>query len=114
MLEPTLTSTQIIIVLAWLALFAGAWLLLTRERRSDNDPDPIVGVQRGGRTYYVRKELLDRASARSSPAGTDWLGRQDEPYRSCGRNLRHRLSVRTMLGITAVASLIAGAVLLGT
>src|SRR3712207_5871852 len=52
----TATSMQAISILAWIGLCVAAWMLLTRSRNSDDDPSPIVGVQRNGRTYYVRKD----------------------------------------------------------
>lgn len=58
-----LVSTATLIVVALRALS------LCRSDAARNDGDPVVGVQRHGRTYYVARSTVDGLDQRSSGDG---------------------------------------------
>ncbi|HMM43710.1 MAG TPA: hypothetical protein PKA95_17585 [Thermomicrobiales bacterium] len=56
----TLTATAAVIVVALYALS------LCRPRASHDDAEPVVGVQRHGRMYYVPRSILEEREARGA------------------------------------------------
>ncbi len=63
----TLTIAAAVIALALCALS------LCRPRVSRDDAEPVVGVQRHGRTYYVPRSLVEHQPARGAWAfGARW------------------------------------------
>jgi hypothetical protein len=57
----------------WTVLLACAWLILVRSDAPPDDPETVVGVQRHGRTYFVRREMLDSLDGRYEPGLWDRL-----------------------------------------
>lgn len=64
-----LETADVITLTAWALAFGAGWLLLSRARMRDDRRPPIVGVQRRGRVYFMRRDAL-------GPDGQDegWRG----------------------------------------
>jgi len=105
---------ELIIVMLWLVAVTAVWLFLSRGASRDNRRPPIVGVQKHGRIYYVRKDVLDASEALSQPnrsTSRAWPGQVSGRGEQTGRDQRQRV-VRTII-LMAIASLVAGVVLTG-
>jgi hypothetical protein len=116
MLDMSITSTQMIIGLVWVGMLAVAWLVLMYGRDSDDRRPPVVGVQRHGRTYFVRKDTLDRIDTPGQEnCGSDssWTGGTHRFATRRGKRVEHRRRVIDTVVLTALASVIAGIVLFG-
>lgn len=107
------SGTQLVILI-WVGLLATAWLVLHRDRNPDNRRPPIVGVQKHGRIYYVRKDELDASEAAGQanrPTNHDWPTRAHRSTESDERGKRQQITNAAALAV--ITSLLAGVALFG-
>jgi hypothetical protein len=107
------SGTQLV-VLVWIGILATAWLLLNRERNPRDRRPPIVAVQKHGRVYYVRKDVLDAsesADQANHSLNHDRPARSHRPTDQNARDTRQHIAYATVLAV--VISLLTGVALFG-
>jgi hypothetical protein len=83
----------------WTVLLACAWLILVRSDAPPDDPETVVGVQRHGRTYFIRRDMLDSLDGHYEPSL--WHRLRETLIDDPGLRLR-AIAVATVLTLMAI------------